>query len=748
MDTTQSAQPLRGNTLPMSYERDFPSMPSPTLRFPPRNSSRPGSFQSTYPDGDLLKENLDHVQAYSGRYSPLAIPSPVRTHGATLAPVHGNTRPNSVELSEYEAGDEVKFAITPDVRSVSRESEMLGEDQDHGEEIPVTRSIPFRQRQTTEATSTLLEPQSATLSSAHDRIPSYPTIATPDPDDSEARLANTWDLQEATSQEEYLPLQYHHIRDENSGMRLVNNRSPHAPIQSGHPVVEHSAVPGQHLAPTRERYGTSLPRPLSGYSSSSDYGRRGRTRSPQLSPHQYVRRPSANSSRSPDSRPLSYAELLNISYPQPSPIPMNLDNAHLREAIGVNASLLSSRQTFEMYRANVKKTSDMPTLYEFATFMVQAANELAATEQDVDEKRKSGRLSDRGESPFPKDQTSRAEILREARQILQRLCDKSYPFAQYYLADGYFSGLFSKGSPDYDRAFPLFVAASKHGHAEAGYRAALCYEFGWGTKRDYLKAVQFYRQSASKNHPGAMLRLGEGCLKGTMGLTNRYREGIKWLKRAAEAADFQYNSAPYELGLLHEKGYGDDVFQDESYAAQLFTQSADLGHAEANYRLGDAYEHGHLHCPRDPALSVHFYTGAAQRGHTLAMMSLCAWYLVGADPVLEKDENEAYEWAKKAAEGGKSGIETRFEIIANGLPGLPKAEYAVGYFTEMGIGCRRDPLEANVWYVRAADSGDERAKHRIAAIRTAASGGTAFPKPMDVASKEEEKAKAKKWHLF
>ena len=53
----------------------------------------------------------------------------------------------------------------------------------------------------------------------------------------------------------------------------------------------------------------------------------------------------------------------------------------------------------------------------------------------------------------------------------------------------------------------------------------------------------------------------------------------------------------------------------------------------------------------------------------------------------------------------------------------------MGYFTEMGIGCRRDPLEANVWYVKAADAGDERARHRIAAIRAAASGGT----PMDVA---------------
>ena len=61
---------------------------------------------------------------------------------------------------------------------------------------------------------------------------------------------------------------------------------------------------------------------------------------------------------------------------------------------------------------------------------------------------------------------------------------------------------------------------------------------------------------------------------------------------------------------------------------------------------------------------------------------------------------------------------------------MAKAEYALGYFTEMGIGCRRDPLEANVWYVRAADQGDERAKHRLELIRAAASGG--HPSDLDV----------------
>jgi TPR repeat protein len=59
----------------------------------------------------------------------------------------------------------------------------------------------------------------------------------------------------------------------------------------------------------------------------------------------------------------------------------------------------------------------------------------------------------------------------------------------------------------------------------------------------------------------------------------------------------------------------------------------------------------------------------------------------------------------------------------------------------MGIGTRRDPLEANVWYVKAAEAGDERAKHRIAAIRAAASGET----PMEVAPPRKG-TKVKKSH--
>lgn len=570
-------------------------------------------------------------------------------------------------------------------RTPSRETQDFADNRNSGNSIPVARDIPIRQLHINDGSYGSRYSHAAEMDVAH--------------------------LQEDESvyspHEQYQPNYY-----SQEPAQPAAAYPPREMVQSPSSNSQHSS---SDSAPNSYNYGldvplqvprTTVPRPSSAYTLGSELNAQGRTHSPRLSvgnspvsngsPNSYARQTSTNR-RSPDIRPTSYVDLLNLPYNQQIAPAANLGNAALRGAVGQNASLLDTKKTLDMYRGNVKKTQDTAVQYEFALFMVQVAREVMASGPSAD---------DQGLAP--------AEMLREARQILQRLADRSYPFAQYYLADGYASGLFNKDKPDYDRAFPLFIAASKHGHAESGYRAALCYEFGWGCRKDYAKAVQFFRAAASKNHPGAATRLGKACLTGDMGLQGKYREGVKWLKRASESADYQYNNAPYELGLLHETGYGDDIFKDEVYAVQLFTQAAELGHAMAALKLGEAYEHGLLRCPKDAALSVHYYNCAAQADIPEAMMNLCAWYMVGAEPVLDKDENEAYEWAKKAAEHG-----------------LPKAEYACGYFTEMGIGCRRDPLEANVWYVKAADHGDERAKQRLAIIQAAASGQSPTPNHTD-----------------
>lgn len=462
--------------------------------------------------------------------------------------------------------------------------------------------------------------------------------------------------------------QYHHQHD--SPQRARAGTPADAGTQP-HPSPEHvdGATPARrHLTPTSGYFRrSSLPRPQSAYSSLSDHGARGR--SPNLLPGaSHARDRSVQSRKSPDIRPSSYAELLNVPYPQQAPAPLSLDNSNLRTVIGNNASLLSTQKTLEMYRQNVKKTNDFTIQYSFAIFLISTAMEQGLDVSDPKARKPSPQPLRDLDSPVVEGSvTSPYELVREARHILQRLANGGYPFAQYYLADGYASGLFGKGKEDYGSAFPLFVLAAKHGHAESAYRTALCHEFGWGCRKDPAKAVQFLRTAASKRHPGAMTRLGKACLSGDLG-EKRYREGIKWLKLAAEAADAQYNAAPYQLGCLYETGYGDDIFQDHGYAAELFTQAADLGHPEANHRMGDAYEHGLLGCPRDPALSVHFYTGAAERGHAAAMMGLCAWYMVGAPPILERDEEEAYEWARRSAELGEFFFFPFFPFLVFFLP--------------------------------------------------------------------------------
>lgn len=446
--------------------------------------------------------------------------------------------------------------------------------------------------------------------------------------------------------------QYHHQQDSPSrmsGLPLTDNTRNAANPD----FLQDPGHIRRHLTPVSQAIRrSSLPRPQSSYSNLSD----ARSQSPGLMPSgPHMRAPSAQSRKSPDPRMSTYAELLSVPYPQQAPAAVTLDNSFLRSNVGSNASLLSTQRTLEMYRQNVKKTTDFSIQYSFAVFLISTAQEQGLDFSDPKGKKgASGEPLRDLESPVVETRvTSPHDLIREAKQILQRLASGGYPFAQYYLADGYASGLFSKGKQDSNSAFPLFVLAAKHGHAESAYRAALSYEFGWGCRKDPAKSVQYLRSAAAKSHPGAMTRLGKACLSGDLG-EKRYREGIKWMKLATESADTQYNAAPYQLGCLYETGYGDDVFKDSSYAAELFTQAADLGHPEANFRMGEAYEHGLLNCPKDPALSVHFYTGAAEKGHAGAMMGLCAWYMVGAAPILDKDEGEAYEWARRSAELGKS----------------------------------------------------------------------------------------------
>ena len=632
----------------MDYQDAVPGVENRAPPPPPKDGAVP-------PRGD----SLDYNRRYSLPRKPL--PGSVQQPSILLQkPSYYDSAEDTTAGGRESRQSGSSLAHSSPHHSRDPSGELLGERglRDSGNSIAVTREIPLHQLSINDSYNPRLS-QAAQVETVHPRYSQTVHMETiHGSSDESPQSLSSYDQSEYSSErpESFPSLQYHHQPAPPQPQMLAREtlQSPSSDSQrssSDQSLPRFNYNPGSELQVPR----STVPRPSSAYTLGSELNARGRTHSPHLSvggspsPNGSpltAGRPLSATRRSPENRPTSYVDLLNVPYSQQVAPVANLGNTALRSAVGSNASILETKKTLEMYKANVKKTQDSNVQYNFAVFLTNIAQEIIASGPTY---------GNQGLDP--------PELLREARSILQKLADRSHPFAQYFLADGYASGLFNKDKEDYDRAFPLFVAASKHGHAESGYRAGLCYEFGWGCRKDYAKAVQFYRAAASKNHPGAATRLGKACLTGDMGLVNRYREGVKWLKRATESADHQYNSAPYELGLLHETGYGEDIFKDETYALQLFTKAAECGHPQAALKLGEAYEHGYLGCPKDAALSVHYYNCAAQADIPEAMMNLCAWYMVGAEPVLDKDENEAYEWAKRAAEHGKQIPEKRINRI-------------------------------------------------------------------------------------
>ncbi|KAI0099816.1 hypothetical protein GGR51DRAFT_384884 [Nemania sp. FL0031] len=303
--------------------------------------------------------------------------------------------------------------------------------------------------------------------------------------------------------------------------------------------------------------------------------------------------------------------------------------------------------------------------------------------------------------PDPKSRArSRERYIMDSHKILKKLVGAQNLDAMFFMADCVGRGTLGH-EPDPKEAFTLYQSAAKLGHAAAAYRTAVCCELGnddgGGTRKDPLKAIQWYKRAATLGDTPAMYKVGMILLKGLLGQPKNPREAIGWLKRAAERADAENPHALHELGLLYESAQPNDVIiRDEAYALQLFEQAAHLGYKFSQFRLGCVYEYGSMGCPIDPRQSIMWYSRAATQGEHQSELALSGWYLTGSDGVLQQSDTEAYLWARKAAQAG-----------------LAKAEYAMGYFTEVGIGVPANLEDAKRWYWRAAAQDFPKARERL-----------------------------------
>ncbi|KAK0390923.1 hypothetical protein NLU13_0426 [Sarocladium strictum] len=314
--------------------------------------------------------------------------------------------------------------------------------------------------------------------------------------------------------------------------------------------------------------------------------------------------------------------------------------------------------------------------------------------------------------PDPKARTrARERYALDAQKVLKKLSSSAQnPEAMFFYADCLGRGVFGGQESDQKEAFTLYQSAAKLNHAAAAYRTAVCceigHEEGGGTRKDPTKAMQWYKRSATLGDPPAMYKLGMILLKGLLGQPRNPREAVGWLKRAAERADADNPHALHELALLYESAQPNDaIVRDERYALELFQQAAELGYKFSQFRMGCVYEFGLMGCPIDPRSSIMWYSRAATQEEHQSELALSGWYLTGTEGVLAQNDTEAYLWARKAA-----------------IAGLAKAEYAMGYFTEVGIGVPANLEDAKRWYWRAAAQDFPKARERLEDLKRTKTG--------------------------
>jgi TPR repeat protein len=180
---------------------------------------------------------------------------------------------------------------------------------------------------------------------------------------------------------------------------------------------------------------------------------------------------------------------------------------------------------------------------------------------------------------------------------------------------------------------------------------------------------------------------------------------------------------------------------DEMAALKHYERAAELGFAEAQATLGNAFERG-WHVPQDAATAATWYAKAAAQGHAGAELNLGNLYAKGDG--VPRDMAKARELIGAAANQGLVQAKRRLaELDTEGGPplqgaamfhkaqtlysagdhagaaelvrqaaeaGYPIAIYQIGYFYENGDGVPTNLVEAQRWYEKGAAIGEPRSE--------------------------------------
>lgn len=265
------------------------------------------------------------------------------------------------------------------------------------------------------------------------------------------------------------------------------------------------------------------------------------------------------------------------------------------------------------------------------------------------------------------------------------LAESGHTDAQFYLGEMYSSG---EGVPqNFAAAEEWYLRSAEGGHEPAQFMLGVTYLFGPGNiQKNPSAAAQWFQIVAERSREGgwahpAMQLLG-GMYETGEGVSQDYREALKWYKIAARAKDlpgmtrffwvseFSVASAQYKVGLMYADGKG--VPPDYNEAAKWFRKAAQQGLPHAQFSLGIAYNMS-KGVPQDFAEAAVWFRRAAAQDFALAQYNLGAMFANGTG--VKRDYVAAHMWTNLAASKLPPGGERDVAIKAlETLAGLMTSE--------------------------------------------------------------------------
>lgn len=235
---------------------------------------------------------------------------------------------------------------------------------------------------------------------------------------------------------------------------------------------------------------------------------------------------------------------------------------------------------------------------------------------------------------------------------------------------------------DVQAAIGAYRRAAAAGNSSASFALGRLLSSGSGSVKDSLDGFLSYAQSAHLGNAAGLVTLGSLLA----GMTDHFA-----LEAFARAANMGVAEAQFRLGQYLFEGKG--VEKDASQAAAWFEKAAVQGHVQAQSSLGVMYLRGHG-VAKEAKSALHWFQQAAEQGDAKAQWNLGSMYASGG-PDGKKDQKLAFVWCQRAADQDFA----------------PAQATLGGLFAAMG-----KQKEAIFWLSKAADLDDPEAQHNLATL--------------------------------